>query len=295
MRRPAKLLSLLLLLAALAGCVDDAPDDSTDPHTNPVDTPDEPAETPDTPQEPTPNETTAPVVPVPSITGASTGDAPIDLEFTFDATGTTNDTTWSIFWGDGESIVQSSDALPVTLTHNFSFAGSYELRFAVDYVDENGTEAAAVETLAIELTGAQPKPPAGTWVKDEEFTFEGLLLAGVQGLSCGTGLRELDGVTEAWVPWTFTAEEADGTPTRVSHVAIHLEYLPPGNDLDMDFLAPDGTVLGESHSANALSQAWTEDIVVDGNMAPGDYEIYVTSCLSPASYTLTGTATYVVA
>ncbi len=202
------------------------------------------------------------------------------------------DYTWTIQFSEEGPEATGDHTAAIEGSHTYEFVGTFVATLTVTFAD--GEEVQDTEDIVV-AAGEPAGKPSGAFVKDEVYSQDGVLPAGVQGLSCGTGNQAANGVTEAWHTWTFTAAEEDGTETVVTKVDITVTYDPPGLDLDMDFLDPQGNIIDGSHSFNVLSQTWSESISVEGRFAPGDYQVYVVSCGGPILYEIAGTATYVVA
>lgn len=212
----------------------------------------------------------------------TTGAAPLNVTFTITQTNATG-VNWTMDFGDGTLENGTVENATWLISHAYE-VGNYTASITLDL----DTPA----TAAINVTVTDPVPDVE--LTDETYAVSGLLVTGVQGLSCGTGNSAADGVTEAWHTWTLPAEEA-GVAVKYSKFEAALALGTTALDIDVDLLDPEGNVIAGGHDFNVLSGAG-EAFSVEGDFAPGDYTFYVIACTGAAmEYDLTATATKVAA
>ncbi|MGB1573338.1 MAG: hypothetical protein ACPG85_03605 [Flavobacteriales bacterium] len=238
-------------------------------------------ETPDEPEPEAPSNVT--VVQLLLEATNTTGISPLNVTFTVTQANATG-TNWTMDFGDGTLENGTADDTAWILEHSYE-AGNYTAAITLHLDPPITTD--------INVTVSNVTAPAVS-LTDETFAVSGLLVTGVQGLSCGTGNSAADGVTEAWHTWTLPAEEG-GVAVSYNKFEAALELGTTSLDIDVDLLDPEGNIIGGSHDFNVLSGAG-EAFTIEGDFAPGDYTFYVIACTGVAmEYDLTATATKVAA
>lgn len=215
------------------------------------------------------------------------GDAPISVTFSLD--GQQNETiNYTITFGDGASQEGSTSEFPLTIVHEFAYAGTYETVLTGLYVDEFGD---FHQTASVELNlGGTPAPPgSGQVIGTERYTYSGTVTAGIQHISCEVPdpLPPVNQVTHD-IP---IPDNYEGLPALVSKFDVQFTNGPTAIDIDVAFLDPDGNTLATSTKFEIAEGE--EAFSIEGDFRDGIYTMVVNSCAAlNGEYSFTIDATY---
>jgi hypothetical protein len=188
---------------------------------------------------------------------------------------------------------ETGSKLPATVKHSYATAGNHTLRFSVSptggtpaHLEAKVQATAPANATGNASSGIAPGTVLGTIVLDES----GTLTAAVQGLSCDSA----QGVAaDASFPWTFPANDTNGTPAVVGHVLIVLSQGDTAFDASLHFIGPDGTTI-QSADDNSAGGDPSETLDADGPFEAGAYTVKVVGCVAAnGDFTVHGEATLV--
>lgn len=250
------LAAALFVLVALAGCADtgveiDEETSGVDPARDGDNMGDEPAEAPVGPN-------TTVLMPV-LAADIVNGTAPMLVNFTIDALNATDalNVTWSLDFGDGNST--DGTGVPAAANHTYG-AGDFVATLTLVEGAQTTTSSANITALVGYVSGVL--------IETTEWIDSGSLVAGIQW--CGLQ----DGIDYAEYTWDASALLAQDY--AVSNIALVTTNGDTTVDIDLDFYAPDGTLIG--HAGSFELPGGHETITGKGPYPAGEFVLQVSAC-----------------
>ncbi len=191
------------------------------------------------------------------------GTAPLLVNFTIDALNATDamNATWSIDLGDNSTV--NGTGIPAMANHTYD-AGEFVATLTI--MDGNQTTTSSLNITA--LVGYV----SGAFIETTEWIDSGSLAAGIQW--CGL----LDGVDYAEYTWDASALVAQ--PYAISNVNLVTTNGDTSVDIDLDFYAPDGRLIG--HAGSFEGPGGHETISGAGPYPAGEFVLQISACSGAA-------------